>query len=174
MGYVVFNCNYNLAPRYKVEDILSDAMFAIKKARSIAMEFNGNPDKIILAGDSAGAHIAAMVMAKTIDDKNFNSMKKKICALVFMYGVYDLESALSSGFANIKTYVNAAISGGVENKEEMKKQSPMNYDLSEFAPCLLASGEIDKLHKSQSKVFYEKLKNVGVNVQKIFFDKSEF
>ena len=109
-----------------------------------------------------------------MQDGRFKALRNSIKALILLYGVFDLESALSSGFPGIKTYIDAAVSGGIQNKIEMQKNSPMLHNLSGFPPCLLASGEIDKLHKSQSKVFYEKLKESNVTAQKIFFDKNEF
>ncbi len=175
MGFVVFNCNYSLAPKYKMEYIISDAVSAIQKSCTLAEKYGGDPNRVILAGDSAGAHLSTMVMAKAINgDKECSNLKDKIKALILLYGVYDLETMLSTGFSNIKTYTAAAINSGLENVEEIKKYSPVHYDLTKFAPCFFASGEIDKLHTTQSKKMYELLKLAGVKVNKIFFEKDEY
>ena len=175
MGYVVFNCNYTLAPKHKMEEILQDCTFAIKKAMKIAKDFGGDSNKIILAGDSAGTHISSMIMARSIDgDRGCKNFKDKIKALILLYGVYDLETMLTSGFPNIKTYASAVINGDMKSSEDLRKYSPIHYNLADFPPCFFASGEIDKLHKSQSKVMYEAVKASGVKTEKVFFDKDEF
>lgn len=175
MGYVVFNCNYRLAPKYKIDDIINDGVMAIKKAKEIAADFAGDSSKIILAGDSAGAHIASMIMAKAASgDNKYKELYNNIKAMILLYGVFDLLTMLKSGFPNIKTYASASIRGGINNLQEMEQLSPIKYDLSKFAPCLIASGEIDKLHTSQSQTMYNALKNAGVNAHKVFFNKDEF
>lgn len=175
MGYVVFNCNYSLAPKYKMSQILSDALLAIEKACELAENYGGDKNNIILAGDSAGAHISAMVMADFLSaEAGYAKLKEKIKALILLYGVYDLETALTSGFSKIKTYTGAAIEGGINNLKELKKFSPIQYDLSKFPPCFLASGCVDKLHETQTKKMYNELKSAGVKVEKLFFNKDEY
>ena len=178
MGYVVFNCNYRLSPKYKQEDILSDAMTAVMFAQSVAINYGGDPNKIIFAGDSAGAHISAMLATFAASNQNgFGKFYDKIKALVLFYGVYNLETALHSKFPKIVTYISASIKGKLESDEgqlQLRKYSPVNYDLSKLPPCFLASGEVDKLHSSQSLEFSNLLKNSNVETKTIFFDDKEF
>lgn len=178
LGYLVFSCNYRLSPKVKMEDIIDDAICAMKKASDMAAQFCGDNKKIIIAGDSAGAHIAAMMMALTsAGDGRLIDFRQRIKALVLFYGVFNLSTALESRFSNIKTYISAAISAELdtaEGIEEMKKYSPACYDLTKFSPCFIASGEVDKLHKSQSFAFGELLKQNGVQTKEVFFDDKEY
>lgn len=174
MGYVVFNCNYSLAPKYKMEDIINDGINAIKYARKIATDFGGDSSKIILAGDSAGAHMSSMITALATNNIEYNELSVNLKALLLFYGVYDLETMLLTGFPKIKTYAEACIEGGIKNKSLLEKYSPIKYNLKGFPPCFIASGAVDKLHDSQSKTMYKVLKENGVKVENLFFPKDEF
>lgn len=174
MGYVVFNVNYGLAPIYKMDDIVSDAISAIKFVREIAKEYGGDPDKITLAGDSAGAHISSLVTGMVNCGKiDFPELKGKIKSLILLYGVYDLDTTYVSGFPNIRTYLRSSLSGKMKDKAENRYFSSIDYVSSDFPPVFMASGQIDKLHKSQSAVMEKKLEECGVNVEKLFFAKKE-
>ena len=148
LGYVVFNCNYRLSPKYKIKHIMEDAVTAINYAIVHAKEYGGDSSQIIIGGDSAGAHIAALLCAIVQDNNKYKDIKNSIKALMLFYGVYDLETVLNSKFNNIKTFVSAVLEhkiGTVEAKKEMEKYSPARYNLSNFPTCFIASGEIDKL-----------------------------
>ena len=177
-GTVVVSCNYGLAPKYKLDDIMADAAAAVKYAREIAEEYGADPDKIYFAGDSAGAHISAMLTVFAGQNKlGLGSIKGCIKGLILYYGVYNLETALESRFPNIKVYIAACLNGKLGTKEfedNMKKFSPALYDVSCFPPVLLASGAVDKLHQSQSLMFSRELKKAGVKVKEVFFDDKEY
>ena len=177
-GAVVVSCNYGLAPKHKLDEIMEDAAAAVLFARKIAEEFGGDPDNLFFAGDSAGAHISAMLTVFARENKlGLGKIKDCIKGLILYYGVYNLETALESRFTNIKVYVSACLHGKIGTKEfedNMHKFSPAFYDLTNFPPVLLASGAIDKLHDSQSLAFSKLLKSAGVNVEKVFFDEKEF
>lgn len=178
MGVVVFNCNYSLSPKYKQEDVLSDAMDAVKHACKIAHKFGGDSSKILFGGDSAGGHMSAMLQIYANTNKNgFGKFKDNIKGLILFYGVYDLNTALSSKFPNIKEYISATIHsklGTEESVKEMAKYSPVSYDLRELSPCFLASGAVDKLHKSQSYEFSKLLTQNNIKHKNVFFDDTEY
>ena len=122
MGVVVFNCNYSLSPKYKQEDVLSDAMDAVKHASKIAHKFGGDSSKILFGGDSAGGHMSAMLQIYANTNKNgFGKFKDNIKGLILFYGVYDLNTALSSKFPNIKEYISATIHSKLGTEESEKE-----------------------------------------------------
>lgn len=52
---------YRLAPENRYPVFLRDAIIAIREIRARIAEFGGNPDRIFLAGHSAGAHLASQI-----------------------------------------------------------------------------------------------------------------
>ncbi|MEZ4298506.1 MAG: alpha/beta hydrolase fold domain-containing protein [Polyangiaceae bacterium] len=56
-GYVVFNINYRLAPQHRFPAAVEDAAAALLWVREHAREYGGDPEKLVLAGESAGANL---------------------------------------------------------------------------------------------------------------------
>jgi acetyl esterase/lipase len=61
MGYVVAIPDYRLAPEVVYPDFLRDSAAAVQAVIANARSVGGDPDRIILAGHSAGAYNAAML-----------------------------------------------------------------------------------------------------------------
>lgn len=62
-GMVVVNVNYRMAPRHHLRHMLHDACAALEWVSEHVADFGGDPERIIVGGDSAGGHIAALVAA---------------------------------------------------------------------------------------------------------------
>ncbi|MFT0861237.1 alpha/beta hydrolase [Ancylobacter sp. G4_0304] len=60
-GIVTFIPDYRVYPQVRFPDFLDDAARAVRWARDHAREFGGDPSRLVTAGHSAGAHIAAML-----------------------------------------------------------------------------------------------------------------
>lgn len=58
-GLAVFSINYRWAPEADLFGQLRDVARAIGWARANAPELGGDPDRVFLAGDSAGAHLVS-------------------------------------------------------------------------------------------------------------------
>jgi acetyl esterase/lipase len=93
-GYVVVSCNYVLGPKSK-EGVwpqnIADCRNAVRWVRAHAKELGVNPDKIAVAGGSAGGYLALMVGLS--DDKTgpggdlVAKVSAKVSAVIDMYGV---------------------------------------------------------------------------------------
>lgn len=169
-GTVVFNCNFRLAPKFSVEDMQQDIYNIIEYISAHASKYGGDPDKIILAGDSAGAQLLSLFINKAVL-KNEDVVKKvKGCA--FFYGVYNLETALNTGFKHIETYMSSIVPPSVKNyHERLKEISPVNYISSKIPPTLICSGQTDKLNNTQSQQYAQILQDNGIRVEALIFPK---
>lgn len=56
-GMVVFNINYRLAPRHRYPAAVEDACLAYEWVVRHAAEYGGDPSRLVLAGESAGANL---------------------------------------------------------------------------------------------------------------------
>jgi acetyl esterase len=56
-GYVVFNINYRLAPRHPYPAAIEDACEALRWVHDNAARYGGDPRRIALAGEAAGANL---------------------------------------------------------------------------------------------------------------------
>ena len=93
-GYVVVSCNYVLGPKDKPgvwPQNIADCRNAVRWVRAHAKELGVNPDKIAVAGGSAGGYLALMVGLS--DDKTgpggdpSAKHSAKVSAVIDMYGV---------------------------------------------------------------------------------------
>jgi acetyl esterase len=64
-GYVVFNINYRLAPAHPFPAAIEDACGALAWIASHARDFGGDPDRVVLAGESAGANLTTSLAIAT-------------------------------------------------------------------------------------------------------------
>ncbi|NUP07372.1 MAG: alpha/beta hydrolase [Polyangiaceae bacterium] len=67
-GYVVFNINYRLAPKHPYPAAIEDCADAYAWVVENAARFGGDPSRILLAGESAGANlVTSMTVAAAYD-----------------------------------------------------------------------------------------------------------
>ncbi len=64
-GYVVFNIDYRLAPQHPFPAAIEDAATALLWVHANAATFGGDPSRIVLAGESAGANLATSLALMT-------------------------------------------------------------------------------------------------------------
>ncbi|GBL28905.1 carboxylesterase NlhH [Opitutia bacterium] len=93
-GYVVVSCNYVLGPKTK-EGVwpqnIADCREAVRWVRGHAKELGVNPDRIAVAGGSAGGYLALMVGLS--EDKTGPggdpkaTVSAKVAAVIDLYGV---------------------------------------------------------------------------------------
>ena len=169
MNTVVFNCNYRLAPEYGIEDMEKDILKIFDYVKEEYKKYNVKK-KIVLIGDSAGAHLVSLFANKIFLNKyQDNHYKKYIKGLILFYGVYNIYEAKYTKFNNVDTFINSIINID-SSREEMDKISPVYYLSNKIPKTLILSGEIDKLH-SESLSYYNVLKNYNIDVDKLFISK---
>jgi acetyl esterase/lipase len=95
-GYAVFAIEYRLGKAGVYPAAVYDAKAAILFMRAKAAEFDLDPDRIGLIGDSAGAHLSALIalagdqFATTYRDDANAAVPVNVRAVVGFYGVYDM------------------------------------------------------------------------------------
>ncbi|GAA3669906.1 alpha/beta hydrolase [Nocardioides ginsengisoli] len=92
--------NYTLAPRATLEVIVEQCRKAVEWLHRNAGELGFDPDRIILSGSSAGAHLAAMVALT--DWAARGVVGDPLKGVVLLSGVYELSPL-------VHTYINDAV-----------------------------------------------------------------
>jgi acetyl esterase/lipase len=138
LGWVCANANYRLSPGATYPDHVVDAKSAVAWLRENASEYDVDPDFIAIAGNSAGAHIAAMT-ALTSDS---------VQAVITFYGVYDFTNRLGvHGSAFIKRLIGPHVLKAFFDTEPEKfhAASPMDHVERAAIPWLVLQGDRDSL-----------------------------
>ena len=115
-GVAVFLVNYTLCPNSTVPAIVQQVAEALAWIRRHGRDYGADPDRVYLCGTSAGAHLAAMLLAS--DDS--------IAGACLISGIYDLAPVLDVS-------VNAEIR---LTDEWVRPMSPM-YQLPKGHPKLV-------------------------------------
>jgi alpha-L-fucosidase 2 len=82
-GFVWFEINYRLAPKYPYPACIDDVETAIRWVKAHAAEYHLDPSRIALAGESAGGHLVDLAAARA-------DPSTRVAAVVSFYGVPDL------------------------------------------------------------------------------------
>lgn len=100
-GYNVALTNYTLAPAASIEEIVMQQARALAWLYRNAEAYDVNPQRIALAGHSAGAHLAAMLMAAQWQTFAEDLPADLVKAGILMSGLYDLSPILHADFVNV-------------------------------------------------------------------------
>jgi acetyl esterase/lipase len=91
-GWVCFSIQYRLSPRATFPDHIVDVKRAIAWVRAHAHEWGADPSFIVIAGGSAGGHLAslaALTPNHAAWQPGFEDADTRVQACISYYGVYD-------------------------------------------------------------------------------------
>jgi acetyl esterase/lipase len=175
-GFVFFNVNYRLAPKYRFSAPLQDAVLAIDWIHRNAERYGGDPTVIVLAGDSAGAQIASWYASALYKDGLLQRIgvrshvsETSVKGLLLFYGVYDFDTVQEAPFPFIRIYARSFLGAEMPiYRENSIVASPIRQISPDLPPIWLCAGERDGLF-SQSKAYAQALENHGVRCRSLFF-----
>ena len=179
-GYAVFAIDYRLGKPGVYPAAVYDAKAAVQFVRAKAAEFDLDPDRIGLVGDSAGAHLAAQVAlagdqytSAYRDDANAAVSANVKCVIGF-YGVYDM---LAQWTHDLTTRPNDKIvekflgASPMQNRRLYFDASPISYATVDHNQVrfLLIHGTDDDIvdPPTQSGAFLAALTQSGFFVRRI-------
>ncbi|NUQ78219.1 MAG: alpha/beta hydrolase [Polyangiaceae bacterium] len=137
-GWVCVAINYRLSPRATFPDHIVDVKRAILWVKQNIARYGGDPDFVVIAGGSAGGHLAALA-ALTPDDKSlqpgFEDADTGVQACVPFYGVFDFTDRNGMGRPDLRIILERLIikKPMKTHREVFEKASPL-YRVSEKAP----------------------------------------
>lgn len=162
-GYVVVSLNYRLYPESRFPAMIEDAKCAVRFLRANAEQYNLDPTRFVAWGNSAGAHLAALL--GTADKSAGWDVGEYLDQSSQVQGVIDISGPadLTLGFTGLRRAVLTVF--GIK-KEIRVMGSPVTYVSAEDAPFLIFSGEKDKLvPQQQGQAMYDTLVNAGVSAK---------
>lgn len=131
-GYAFASTGYRLVPDVRVEDQVNDIVAAIATLRKEADSLGFDPDRIVLMGHSAGAHLAAMVAT---EERVSSSVIGALSGVVLLDGAaYDVAKQMASDDTNYPDLYEQAFSA---EPDRQKALSPVTYVGGKDAPAWL-------------------------------------
>ena len=177
-GYTVVGVDYSLAPGKTFPTPIRQVNAALGYLVSNAERLRIDPDHIVLAGDSGGAHIAA-VTANVIAVPSYAAMlrivpaveRRQLTALLLYCGSYTIEGLnLDGPFGGFLRTVLWSFSGSKDFKDNPRFAAAwvLNYVTAEFPPAFISAGNGDPL-LPQSIALADRLASRGARVERLFF-----
>jgi acetyl esterase/lipase len=150
-GFVVAIPDYRLVPEVRFPGFLEDGAAAVKWVRANARRFGGDPDRIVLAGHSAGAYNAAML---SLDPQWLGEDRRAVRGFAGLAGPYDflpLDSITQPVFGTAA---------------DLKTTQPVNFASAGDPPALLMIAGKDRLvHPRNAERLASLLKQAGVSAE---------
>jgi acetyl esterase/lipase len=151
-GWVCFSVDYRLSPRATFPDHLVDVKRAIAWVREHCAEYGADPSFIALAGNSAGAHLAALAALTPNQPEyqpGFESADTRVDGCVGFYGVYDFRVDASDHWPGngMRWFLERVVMKRPldEARADYEKASPIARIHAEAPPFFLVHGTHDTL-----------------------------
>ncbi|WFR62703.1 alpha/beta hydrolase [Paenibacillus amylolyticus] len=178
-GYVVVSMNYALAPDTTYPTPVIQTNQALHYVKNNISEYQGDPENIFLAGNSAGAQIASQTAAVVTNPSLAKLMKitpsvhpEELRGVLLFCGPYNLSTVAETGFPLIRTFLWSYT--GIKTFEDYPRLNEMSTVLqatAEYLPAFITSGNDDPL-TSQSVELAQVLKRLDVATETLFFSNS--
>ncbi|VVB14346.1 unnamed protein product [Arabis nemorensis] len=179
---IVACIDYRNFPQGSISDMVKDASSGISYICNHIAEYGGDPNRIYLMGQSAGAHIAACTLVEQVvkesgEGDNVSWSSSQINAYFGLSGGYNLLS-LVDHFHSRGLYRSIFLSI-MEGEESLRQFSPelvvQNPNLKHVAarlpPIILFHGTADySIPSEASKSFAETLQRLGAKAKVILYE----
>lgn len=150
-GYIAVLPDYRLYPDVRFPDFLEDSALAVSWVLDNIARHGGNPGRVFLSGQSAGAYNAVML---ALDPQWLGRLGKTtdsiagVAALAGPYDFYPFDSdSTRNSFGSFST---------------PKLTQPVNFVRSDAPPLYLATGTSDtQVRPRNSRVLHEKILDAG-------------
>lgn len=168
---IVVSVEYRLAPRHPFPAAIEDGYAAVNWVTENARNIGADPKKLLIAGDSAGAAICAVLALKALEENGPN-----IIGQILYYPVTDLRGTpygsvqnFSDGYGLSKKQMDGffdAYIGHLDDPKDLEHPyiSPLLAPKhSGLPPALIVTAGFDPLHNS-GDLYAQKLKENNVPV----------
>ncbi len=159
-GLAWFSIDYRLTPTFTHADQIADVREAIRFVRAEHRQFNIDPARIVLLGESAGGQMVAQV---AVDDPS-------LAGVVSLYGVYDFTAMVTDASPRsllVRLFRRAVLDAG--SRAELRRYSPLFTVGKDMPPVLMVNGTGERLW-AQAQAFARRLTELGVRHEVVALD----
>lgn len=156
-GFAVASLDYRLTPVAKFPANVQDIKTGIGYLRSNASQLNVDPEKFVIAGASAGGHLAALVgvsngvaelEGRQTKDQDEQPAGTHVAAIISLFGASNLETILAQstphGLSVREPALKLLLGDLPDQRVELAKlASPINHVDANDPPLLLVHGDQD-------------------------------
>jgi acetyl esterase len=179
-GFVVVNANYRMATRFHMRHMLEDAAAVVRWTANEIAAYGGDPDRIVLGGDSAGGQIAALLAAarenrELADHYGLARHESgKLRGVVLHCSAVDFSVIFERGFILSLAFVRMLLPKRARQlplTQAARYLSPIEWLNASFPPVFVTTSEQDPFYRANLN-FMEKLRSRAVPVDALIYDRS--
>ena len=173
-GWVAVACNYRLAPRHPWPAQIEDVTRTLAWIKKYVANYGGDPERIVVAGGSAGGHLAAL-LALSADDPTWRPKDVEgisdwsVRGCIPFYGVLEMTGDEThwhglGGGLRILLEARVVRRPFAENPELYEQMSPHHRIPLDAPPFLVIQGGNDTLvDVNVARHFVEKFRRVALS-----------
>ena len=182
-GFAVAAPRYSLAPGHRYPTPLRQLMQALQYLQANAGRLVIDPDRIAIAGDSAGAHIAAQAGALVTTPGYADAVgitptvtSAQLRGLVLVCGPYDLQLARHPSSPAGHLFMQIALQAYSGKRRFLDDPAFAAWSITDnvspaFPPALITVGNADPL-RPHSELLVRELRTHGAEAETLFFPAS--
>jgi acetyl esterase/lipase len=176
-GYTVASLDYSLAPGARYPVPVRQGNAALRFLRASAGQFGGDPARIVLGGDSAGAQIASQLaavqtstaLARQTGIAPALAAGAALRGVVLFCGLYDMGTVSGTGFPALRTYLWAYTGTRDWTSDPAIGQLCTTRNVTaRYPPTFLSVGDADPF-RFQAAELASVLKRHGVPLTTLFW-----
>lgn len=158
MGFAVVNIAYRLTDTATAPAAIEDVRAALYFVKTNAEKYNINPDKVVMSGGSAGAHLALMAGLlgnnNIFDNPKNTAIDMRVAGILSNYAPVDFtESKSEMGrFRSLLNWLGAK----ADDPSFRAAVSPVTYINAESPPVFIVHGDADPVVPYQQSVILQK------------------
>jgi len=188
-GYTVVSVGYSVAPGATYPSPIRQVNDALAYVQQNAARFHVDPDRMVLAGDSAGAQITSQIAALVTNPAFAADLKlapslapSQLRGVILFCGIYDMKVFLANdhlpGSGGLMARLLRwgtdeamwAYTGSRDhNSAALRQMSSIDHATAAFPPTFISGGNDDPLTDGQSRPLATKLERFGVEVTTHFY-----
>jgi acetyl esterase/lipase len=188
-GHTVMDVAYRLIPEVTIYEMIGDVKRAVAWMIANASHYGVNPDKIVLGGGSAGAHLALLAgytpQHPAFTPEDVKGMELSVCGIISYYGPIDLVRGYDQWMPSENTNrpedfrysgrMDLLLGGNPQDIPDIYQlASPVNHVHPGSPPTLLMLGDKDLLVPlDTTRLLYTKLAESGVPAINVVFPWTE-
>ncbi len=171
MGFAVVNVGYRLGDVSPAPAAVEDCRCALRWVIEHAKEYNFDVNRLVVAGSSAGGHLALMTAMAPADagfDRScLSATVPKVAAVVNFYGITDVAELLDGPgkkpYPERWPYATHWLGNAPQREDLARRVSPLTYVRTGVPPVITVHGDADDTVPYTHAVrLHDALKKVGV------------
>jgi len=180
-GMVVVNANYRMATRFQLSHMMNDGNDVLDWVARNISDFGGDPSRIVLGGDSAGGHIAALLTASAFEPELAAHYKisprvdrSHLVGLVQHCSIADFSVMFERGFVLSLNFLRMLLperGRGVHLRSAARFMSPIEWLDSGFPPVFITTSERDYFYRANLN-FIAELRNKSILVDTLIYARN--